>query len=181
MVSHAAPQFTPTQLIDAGRRAEAEGRLDLAVQFYRHVTENFAEAAQAAEAHGALGRIGHWQSSSPAGPQAGAYQPLRRRPGRGRDRYAVGRALTRIFDMIGWLVALGGPAAIAAWLFLGAEDAGLPRLEVLSLAGSAAGSLILGLGIALAAHVARALFDQASAARDLLALVRDRSSGVSDQ
>jgi hypothetical protein len=179
MVSHAAPQFTPTQLIDAGRRAEAEGRLDLAVQFYRHVTENFAEAAQAAEAHGALGRIGHWQSSSAAGPQAGAYQPLRRRGG-GR-RYAVGRALTRIFDIVGWLVAVGGPAAIAAWLFLRAEDPGLPRLELLSLAAGAAGSLILGLGITLAAHVARALFDQASAARDLLALVRDRSSVVSDQ
>jgi hypothetical protein len=180
MVSHAAPQFTPTQLIDAGRRAEAEGRLDLAVQFYRHVTENFAEAAQAAEAHGALGRIGHWQSSSAAGPQAGAYQPLRRRPGGGRHRYAVGRALTRIFDIVGWLVALGGPAAIAAWLFLRAEDTGLPHLELLPLAG-AAGSLFLGLGITLAAHVARALFDQASAARDLLALVRDRSSVVSDQ
>ena len=174
MMTHAAPQFTPTQLIDAGRRAEAEGRLDLAVQFYRHVTENFAEAAQAAEAHGALGRIGLWQSSSAAGPQAGAYQPLPRRPASGRDRYAIGRALSRFFDIMGWLVALGGPAAVAAWLFLRAEDAGLPRLELLSLAGSAAGSLILGLGIILAAHIARALFDQASAARDLLALERAR-------
>ena len=53
---HASPQFTPAQLIESGRRAEAEGRLDLAVQFYRHLTEHFAEAVEAAEAHGALGR-----------------------------------------------------------------------------------------------------------------------------
>ncbi len=174
MTTHAAPQFTPTQLIDAGRRAEADGRPDLAVQFYRHVTENFAEAAQAAEAYGALGRIGPWQSSNVTGPQAGAYQALRRHPASGRDRYAMGRTLARFFIIMGWLVALGGPAAIAAWLFLRVEDAGLPRLELLSLVGSAAASLILGLGIILAAHIARALFDQANAARDLLALERAR-------
>ncbi len=55
---HATPQFTPGQLIESGRRAEAEGRLDLAVQFYRHLTEHFSEAVEAAEAYGALGRIG---------------------------------------------------------------------------------------------------------------------------
>jgi hypothetical protein len=44
--------------------------------------------------------------------------------------------------------------------------------EVLPMAGGAAGSLILGFGVVLAAHVARARFDQASALRDLLALER---------
>ena len=51
---HASPQFTPGQLIESGRRAEAEGRLDLAVQFYRHLIQHFAEAVEAAEAHGSL-------------------------------------------------------------------------------------------------------------------------------
>jgi hypothetical protein len=40
------------------------------------------------------------------------------------------------------------------------------------MAGGAAGSLILGFGIVLATHVARARFDEANAVRDLLALER---------
>jgi hypothetical protein len=59
---HVPTQFTPAQLLESGRRAETEGRLDLAVQFYRHLTDNFAYTAEAAEAHNALGRVGAAQS-----------------------------------------------------------------------------------------------------------------------
>jgi hypothetical protein len=168
----ASPQFTPGQLIESGRRAETEGRLDLAVQFYRHLTEHFAGAAEAAEAHGALGRIGIWQSEGEATVRAAARRALPRQPPAGRERYAIGRALTRFFALLGWLVALGGPAAVPACLALPMEGACPAHLELLPMAGGAAGSLILGFGVVLAAHVARARFDQASALRDLLALER---------
>ena len=50
------PQFTPAQVLEAGRRAEAEGRLDFARQFYQHLIATLSRhprgdaAAQAAGA-----------------------------------------------------------------------------------------------------------------------------------
>jgi hypothetical protein len=174
MTTHTSPPFTPAQLIDAGRRAEAEGRLDLAVQFYRHLTDNFAGAAETLEAHGALGRIGVWQSEGDAAAQGTAHRTLRRRLASGRDRYATGRVVTRFFGLLGWLVALAGPAAVPACLVLPLVGYDCPAgPEALPMmAGGAAGSLILGFGIVLATHVARARFDEANAVRDLLALER---------
>ncbi len=176
MLTHAAPQLTPAQLIDAGRRAEAQGRTDLAVQFYRYLTEYFAEAVEAAEAHNALGRIGAAQSlpliAKPQ-PVRGAHN-IRRRFVARRDPYRTGRALTAVFCAIGWLVAVAGSAAIPAVLLLGVGEAGLSHAEVLPIAGGAAGGLILGCGVVLAAHIARALFDQANAVHHLLALERAR-------
>lgn len=46
------------QLLDAGRRAEAEGKFDYATQLYRHLTEYYAFTSEAAEARNGLGRIG---------------------------------------------------------------------------------------------------------------------------
>ena len=80
MLTHAAPQLTPAQLIDAGRRAEAQGRADLAVQFYRYLTEYFAEAVETAEAHNALGRIGAAQSLPRIATAAAAAGADARRP-----------------------------------------------------------------------------------------------------
>ncbi len=51
-------QFTPTQILEAGRRAEAEGRTEYAIQFYRHLTEHMARSAEAAVARDALLRLG---------------------------------------------------------------------------------------------------------------------------
>ena len=53
-----SPQFTPRQLLDAGRRAEAEGKLDHAIQLYRHLTDHYAYTTEATEARNGLGRIG---------------------------------------------------------------------------------------------------------------------------
>jgi hypothetical protein len=184
MLTHAAPQFTPAQLIDAGRRAEAQGRPDMAVQFYRYLTEYFAEAVEAAEAHNALGRIGAAQSLPRiARPQPGSVrdaQPalaVRRRLALHRDPYRTGRALTAVLGAIGWLLAMAGTAAVPAYLLLRTEAAGLPPVEALPLAGGAAGGVIVGCGVVLAAHVARALFDQANAVHRLLALERERLEG----
>jgi len=69
---------------------------------------------------------------------------------------------------------LAGPAGFPAYVLLRSEAAVLSHAVLLPLAGGAAGSLILGLGVILAAQVARAQFDQAEAARDLVALERVR-------
>jgi len=169
--THAAPQLTPAQLLDAGRRAEAEGRPDLAGRFYGHLTRHFADTAEAAEAHGALARVETWQAGAAAcTPAAAPHQP-RRLPE--RDPYATGRALARALGVLGWMLALAGPAGFPAYLLLRAEAA-LTRAELLPLAGGAVGGLVLGFGVVLAAHVARAQFDQADAVQSLVALERVR-------
>lgn len=174
---HASPQLTPDQLIDAGRRAEAEGRLDLAVQFYGHLAEHFADAVEAAEAHSALGRIGAaqfplrpWISR----PQRGAVRARRRPSGARRDPYRIGRALTVFFSILGGLLALTGLAALPICVLVRDAGTALPRVGLLPIAGGAAGLFIVGFGVVLVAQTARALFDQANAARDLLALERTR-------
>jgi hypothetical protein len=181
MLTHAAPQLTPAQLIDAGRRAEAQGRPDLAVQFYRYLTEYFAEAVEAAEAHNALGRIGAANAlpliARPQSARPAHAQPTRRRLVLRRDPYRTGRALTAALGAVGWLLAVAGTAAVPAFLLLRAEQAALSAVEMLPLAGGAAGGVILGCGVVLAAHIARALFDQANAVHHLLALQRERLDG----
>jgi hypothetical protein len=177
MQTHASPPFTPGQLVDAGRRAETEGRVDLAVQFYRALTEHFADAPQVAEAHAALGRIGAWHANGTwqgnAAVPAVVHRKLRRLTAPGRDRYAGGRVLARAFGVLGWLVALGGAGGAPAYLLLRAEP--FARTEwLLPMAGGATGSLLLGFGVVLAAHVARAQFDQAAATHDLIAIERAR-------
>jgi hypothetical protein len=171
--THDAPQLTPAQLLDAGRRAEAEGRPDLAARFYGHLTRHFADTAEAATAHGALARVETWQTDTKACPPAAAPAPSRPLPPE-RDPYATGRALARALGVLGWMLALTGPGGIPAYVLLRAEAAALSRAELLPLAGGAAGSLVLGFGVVLAAQIARAQFDQAEAVRDLVALERVR-------
>jgi hypothetical protein len=186
MLTHAAPQLTPAQLIDAGRRSEAQGRPDLAVQFYRYLTEYFAEAVEAAEAHNALGRIGATQAlpliakPRPA-PSVAAAPAARRRRALGpllrRDPYRTGRALTALLGAVGWLVTMAGAAAVPLFLLLRTDQADPSPVEMLPVAGGAAGGVILGCGVILASHMARALFDQANAVHHLLALERERLEG----
>jgi hypothetical protein len=171
--THASPQLTPAQLVDAGRRAEAEGRADLAVRFYGHLTRHFAETAEAAEAHGALGRIEARQADSAVWPPTPLVRS-ERRPTPEPERYAAGRALARALGVIGWMLALTGAVGLPAYMLLRAGPAALSHAVLVPLGGGAAGSLILGLGLMLAAQVARAQFDQADAARDLVALERVR-------
>ena len=170
MTTHVSPPFTPAQLIDAGRRAEAENRFDLAVQFYRALIEHFAEAPETVEAFDALARIGAGLSNR--APQEALPRTRRRHFSSRADRYAGGRALARLFTVLGWLVAAGGAAGLPLSLLARAEP--IADAELLPLAGGATGSLILGLAVILAAQLARARFDQASAARDLVAIERAR-------
>ena len=52
------PQFTPSQVLEAGRRAESEGRGEYALQFYRHLVENYPGSGEASAAMSALTRLG---------------------------------------------------------------------------------------------------------------------------
>lgn len=176
---HASPQFTPAQLLESGRRSEAEGRLDLANQFYRHLTEHYAQAPEAAEAHYAIGRISAiqsqaWQtnggtSTADVAPRTARGQ--RRRPVVPRKRYRAGRVLAQAASAAGWLLALLGLAAPVLYVVLGSS---VPHIGLLRLVGGAAGSVATGLFMALAGQTACALFDQANAMRELVALQRAR-------
>lgn len=192
---HVPTQFTPAQLLESGRRAENEGKLDLAIQFYRHLTDNFAYTAEAAEAHNGLGRIGAahsqiWQPANGthlngngayhngngahangvhAAPSARSVRPSRRRPVAPRDHYRTGRAMARLFSGLGWvLVALG---VLVPLLYL-VPDTPLHVFGLPYVIGGAVGIVFAGLAIVFSGQTARAIFDQANATRDLAAMER---------
>lgn len=179
----AAPQFTPSQLLDSGRRAESEGKFDLANHFYRHLTDHYAYTAEAAEARNGLGRLSATQSQiwQPAngihingGGSADASHRQRGRPGRRRplaprDHYRTGRAMARAFSALGWATA-GLGVLSPALHFVPGLPAPMPGFG--ALVAGAVGLVISGLLVVFLGQVARALFDQANAARDLAALER---------
>lgn len=61
-----AAQFTPEQLIVAGRRAEQQGQVGYALQFYRYLAEKYPNTAEAFEARDALFRL---HGADPQQPQ----------------------------------------------------------------------------------------------------------------
>lgn len=77
-----AAQFTPEQLIVAGRRAEQQGQTGYALQFYRYLAEKYPNTAEAFEARDALFRL-HGAENPPQGqqPQRPAATPRTRPPG----------------------------------------------------------------------------------------------------
>lgn len=82
---HAPPQFTPFQVLDAGQRAEAEGRYDFAVQFYRHLADHYPQTREAAVAKEALARVALLRN--------GGSQPAGIRQGVERNHGGLGEAL----------------------------------------------------------------------------------------
>ena len=50
-------QFTPKQVLDAGRRAETDGKWNYAIQFYQYVVAHHPSTAEANEADVALRRL----------------------------------------------------------------------------------------------------------------------------
>jgi len=68
MSQQQAPQFTPEQVLAAGRHAESEGRIDYAIQFYRHLTEYYRNTPEATAAGEALARLSHLIEQRPAMP-----------------------------------------------------------------------------------------------------------------
>ena len=182
-------QFTPQQLLDSGRRAEGVGKLELAHKFYRHLTDNYAPTAEAAEARNRLGRIVGpapspvWQSASAHGQ---AQQHVLRSPQKQfrlpqhRDHYRVGRVLAGLMSGFGWLAVAG--AVLGLMLVAGAQlkIGPLPQLKPQALGLSQAlGGLVGGTLLVFFGQMARALFDQANATRELVAIERAKQSGGS--
>jgi len=64
---HASPQVTAAQVLDAGRRAEADGRVDYAVQFYRHLADNHASEPEGQIAREALSRLKRFSEKNAPG------------------------------------------------------------------------------------------------------------------
>src|SRR5262245_8577639 len=123
-----SPQFTPRQLLDAGRRAEAEGKLDHAIQLYRHLADHYAYTAEAAEARNGLGRIGAgagqqlWAENGAALPASlqptshvhgrtpGPHSSARNRVLTLKPQHRTGRVLATLVSCAGWLIVATGVA-----------------------------------------------------------------------
>lgn len=177
-------QFTPKQLLDAGRRAEAEGKLDLAQQFYGHLSDHYGYAPEAAEGRQGLGRIGSaghlpnvWQMNGAAHGKSSAAHRSRAKRIPPRADYGIGRALAALLGAIGWLAIAAAALALAA---AGAAEFALLAVPQelkfgYGLLTMAAGASLAGATALLLSQVARALFDQASATRELVAMERART------
>lgn len=74
-----SPQFTPAQVLQAGRRAETDGRDDLAEHFYRHVVEHYGATMEASAAREGLARLQARIGGAPV-PSSGPPAPLRNDP-----------------------------------------------------------------------------------------------------
>lgn len=75
-------QFTPVQVLQAAKRAEAEGKMDYALQFYRHLVEQHGNTPEAQAAREGLFRIAEWRwgearvtRGREAGDQGGSTAP----------------------------------------------------------------------------------------------------------
>ena len=180
-MAYGSRQFTPKQLLDAGRRAEAEGRLDLAHRFYGHLSDHYGQVPEAAEGRDGLARIGTgshypqvWQMNGVI-PTAGA---PRARHVALRVEYRVGRALAALASGIGCLAIVAALLGLAA--ALAAEFALVPALQehnhAYNVLPRAAGALLAGAVTLLCGQMARALFDRASAARELVAIERAKAN-----
>jgi hypothetical protein len=79
-----AMQYTPAQVLQAARRAEAEGKMDYALQFYRHLVEQHGATPEAQEAREGLFRIAEWRW--------GEARIARRQEGAPAGQFALGAA-----------------------------------------------------------------------------------------
>jgi hypothetical protein len=73
-----AAQFSPGQILEAGRRAENDGRVGYAIQFYRHLTDHHGWSPEAAIAKEALTRLSNFRPTGEAtsgGPANGQPMP----------------------------------------------------------------------------------------------------------
>jgi hypothetical protein len=190
-----SPQFTPRQLLDAGRRAEAEGNLDHAIQLYRHLTDHYAYTAEATEARNGLGRIGAgagWAENGLAplaspnlapfahgrmpGPQSGT----RSRAVAKERHYRTGRALATLVSWAGWMIVAAGVAMVPLALTTDPPLLvlrGLPYTTSMGPAEAVVAAVALsavGLAVVFWGQMASALFDQANATRELVAIERAR-------
>lgn len=194
-MANSTGHFTAAQVLQAARRAEAEGKLDYALQFYRHLVDHYADVPEAYEARDALQRVANWQASvQPPPPDRGGpavigglernfHQPgpLRgARPGLNDpsaglagggepDPYRWGRLAGQALGVVGVLIALAGfaYAGYIAWTIPPAQWAESPiGFPLLSFWGLVAG--VAGFVMVVLSQIARAVFDTTEAVAALL-------------
>lgn len=190
---HGSPQFTPKQLLDAARRAEAEGKPDVAHQFYWHLTDQYEQTPEGAEGRNSLARLAAGSLHAPGlnlnggFPQritAGARQAIgatrRSRPSTRSSPYRIGRALAALLTGAGWLAIACALLALAVGLLpevLQVPPA-LPEVRLTLELGLRMGlALLVGGASVLCGQAARALFDLAGATRELVAIERTKAGG----
>jgi len=181
----AAPQFSPFQLLEAARRAEAEGHMDAAYQYYRQTVDQFAYSAEAAQAREGLARLnGGWQpniwhlngtaqATDASNRGNGAARKARRHKlPTPRNHYRVSSFLAGLVNLLGWLIIAAGLAATPLHVVLGRPEnsIGISGVVAVAFALAALGLVTVALG-----QAARALFDQANATRELVAIERAKA------
>lgn len=107
---------------------------------------------------------------------------LRERSVPAKRSYRTGRALATLASCLGWLMVAAGVAAIP--LVLAIDPRMLQRdfpyaisLGPTAAMAAAAACAVIDLAVVLRAQLAHALFDQANATRELVALERARRAG----
>lgn len=111
-MAQAKPQFSAEQILEAGRRAEAQGQIDYAIQFYRHLTDHHATAPEAQIAREALARLGPGRAAA-AATESKAPAPAGAPPAAMGRPYRNGAAQP-LAPGTGEAVAAGGPVAAVA-------------------------------------------------------------------
>lgn len=216
-------QFTPVQVLQAARRAEAEGKMDYALQFYRHLVEHHGTTSESQEAREGLFRIAEWRwgegrnanrqqspsgqnghqthTASQAGPAAyapgAAYAPpARSEQGRMPDiitrevsghaddvgisvikeRYRAANFIALLITVLGWVCVFAGVlvGALAASGLVAeisvAGALGLPLGIVFGLPAALSGLVLI-----VAGQLAVAVFENANATLELVAIERAKA------
>jgi len=200
-----APQVTAVQLLDAGRRAEADGHVEVAYQFYRQTADRYAHSAEAAAAREALARLSagwppkiwHVNGRSQVTATSVRTPAPARRGRRARPHLRLGHsplthALALLVTGLGLLMLIAGSVAapLLLWLErseLALQAPGLANLGIgpmlrdqASLIAGALALALLGLVTLALGLATRAVLDQASATRELIALERAKAGRDQD-
>lgn len=73
MTAHTPAHFTPAQVLDAGLRAETEGRYDFALQVYRHLVVQYPMTPEAYSAQEGMARLAPPDPGQAGVPATSAY------------------------------------------------------------------------------------------------------------
>lgn len=65
-------QYTPAQILEAGQRAEADGRVEYAGQFYHHLIDHYPQTPEARIAREGVQRLAQRRAPEPAVARGGA-------------------------------------------------------------------------------------------------------------
>lgn len=85
-MSESSQNYTPSQILAIGQRAESEGRLEYAAQFYSHLADHFRHTPEGHEAIYGLRRIEQYRQAQAAAQRSTQTQPPRREAPRSQQQ-----------------------------------------------------------------------------------------------